>query len=122
MFQSDHTSKANTRKLLKGRNIDSKPTNNTGKSEARIQTVQQYATYQYSQSFYSCNNDLDKQHNYNSRHKTRPNIPVANSKLYQTSFLMQALRAYDKLPKEIVLVKNIKNFSMKCKVKLLQQN
>ena len=70
----------------------------------------------------SCNNDLHKQHKYNTRHKTRLNIPVANSKLYQTSFLMQALKAYDKLPKEIVLVKNIKNFSMKCKAKLLQRN
>ena len=70
----------------------------------------------------SCNNDLHKQHTYNTRHKNRLNIPVVNSKLYQTSFLMQALKAYDKLPKEIVLVNNIKNFSRKCKPKLLQRN
>ena len=65
--------------------------------------------------------DLHKQHKYNNRHKTRLNTPVANSKLYQTSFLMQALKAYDKLPKEMGLAKNIKNFTIKCKAKLLQQ-
>ena len=70
----------------------------------------------------SCNKDLQKQHKYNTRHKSRLNTPVANSKLYHTSFLLQALKAYDKLPKEISLSNNIKNFTMKCKAKLLQQN
>ena len=70
----------------------------------------------------SCNKDLQKQHKYNTRFKSRLNTTVANSKLYHTSFLMQALKAYGKLPKEISLSNNIETFTMKCKAKLLQQN
>ena len=69
----------------------------------------------------SCNKDLHKLHKYNTRHKFKLNLPVANNKLYQTSFLTQALKAYDKLPKEISLCINIKNFIFKCKAKLLHR-
>ena len=67
----------------------------------------------------SSNKDLHKLHNYNTRHKSKLYLPLANNKLYQTSFLTQALKAYDKLPKEISLCNNIKNFVLKCKAKLL---
>ena len=69
----------------------------------------------------SSNKDLHKLHNYNTRHKSKLYLPVANKKWYQTSFLTQALKAYDKLPKEIGLCINIKNFVLKCKAKLLRR-
>ena len=65
--------------------------------------------------------DLHKSHHYNTRHKSKLYLPVANNKLYQASFLTQALKAYDKIPKEINLCKNIKNFILKCKTKLLHR-
>ena len=67
----------------------------------------------------SNNKDLHKLHNYNTRHKSKLYLPVANNKLYQTSFLTQALKAFDKLHKEISLCKNIKNFILKYKAMLL---
>ena len=69
----------------------------------------------------SMKRDLHKTHNYNTRHKTILNLPVATNKLYHTSFLTQALKAYDKLPKEISLCSSIKHFVSKCKAKLLHQ-
>ena len=68
----------------------------------------------------SCNKDLHKQHNYNTRYKLRLNTPVANSKLYHTSFLTQAIKSYDTLPKEITTTIEIRKFSRKCKARLLQ--
>ena len=67
----------------------------------------------------SNNKDLHKLHKYNTRHKSKLNLPVAYNKLYYTSFLTQALKAYEKLPKEITLCNNIKSFVLRCKAKLL---
>ena len=65
--------------------------------------------------------DLLKSHRYDTRNKLKLNLPVATNKLYHASFLIQALKAYDMLPKEISLCSNMRNFVSKCKVKLLQQ-
>ena len=70
----------------------------------------------------STNKDLHKHHNYNTRHKLKLYFPVANNKLYHNSFLTQALKVYDKLPKEITLCTNIKIFISKCKARLLQRS
>ena len=69
----------------------------------------------------SKNKDLHKQHTYNTRHKSKLNLPVANNKLYRTSFLTQALKAFDKLPKELRLCSNMKKFVTNCKAKLLSK-
>ena len=57
--------------------------------------------------------DLHKTHHYNTRHRSKLYLPVANNKLYQSSFLTQALKAYDQLCKEISLCKKYKEFYIK---------
>ena len=65
--------------------------------------------------------DLHKQHRYKTRHKSKLNLPVANNRLYHTSFLTQALKAFDKLPEELRLCSNIMQFVTNCKARLLSK-
>ena len=65
--------------------------------------------------FDSNNKSLIKEHKYQTRHKTLPNLPKNANKTYITSFLCMGPKAYQTLPIETQLKTNFRNFITSCK-------
>ena len=66
------------------------------------------------------NNTLNKSHNYNTRHKAKPNIPRPVTKKYQDSFLCRGIRVLSVLSESELSCSTIKMFTNKQKSKLFQ--
>ena len=62
---------------------------------------------------------LLKRHQYSTRNKHIPNLPVAQNKTYHASFLFQYTKDYKKLTPEIRNSNNIKSFINKVKRHIL---
>ena len=61
------------------------------------------------------NKSLTKQHKYQTRHKTLPNLPRNVNKIYINSFLCMGPKSYQTLPVETQLKQNIRGFISSCK-------
>ena len=70
----------------------------------------------------SKNNTLIKKHQYNTRNKNLPNVPLRITKQYRKSILYNSLKLFNSLPKEIKDCKSFKLFGNKCKHFLLDIN
>ena len=63
------------------------------------------------------NKSLQKSHNYNTRQKSKPNIPRPKTKKYTKSFLCNGIRALNELTSELTACASITTFVKKCKQK-----
>ena len=63
----------------------------------------------------SNNKSLIKEHKYQTRHKTFPNLPRNANKTYINSFLCMGPKAYQTLPVETQLKTNFRSFIKLCK-------
>ena len=62
---------------------------------------------------------LNKQHCYNTRKKSLPNLPQHKSKIYNDSFLYQCLKKYNSLDVEIKKCETLDSFSRLIKKKAI---
>ena len=58
---------------------------------------------------------LKKCHDYKTRHKSHPNLPLANDTQYKNSFLIRSNKLYTNLPDHIKNVKKLSEFVQKLK-------
>ena len=63
------------------------------------------------------NKSLQKSHNYNTRQKSKPNIPRPKTKKYTKSFLCNGIRALNELTSELTACASITTFVKKYKQK-----
>ena len=63
------------------------------------------------------NKSLQKYHNYNTRKKSKPNIPRPKAQKYTKSFLCNGIRALNELTPELTACTSITTFVKKCKQK-----
>ena len=63
------------------------------------------------------NKSLQKSHNYNTRQKSKPNIPRPKTKKYTKSFLYNGIRALNEMTSESTACASITTFVKKCKQK-----
>ena len=61
------------------------------------------------------NKSLQKNHKYNTRKKSRPNIQRPKTKNYTRSFLCNGIRALDELTPDLTICTSITSFVKKCK-------
>ena len=63
---------------------------------------------------------LEKRHQYDTRNKSTPKLPVAMTRHYHTSFLFQSLKDFEMVPLEIRNTKTLFTFKTNMKKKLLK--
>ena len=57
--------------------------------------------------------DLCKTHNYQTRFKVEPNLPLTKSSNYQNSFLHQNIKAFSTLPTNVKHKTSLKSFTQR---------
>ena len=66
-----------------------------------------------------CEKSTEKQHGYNTRHKSTPNLPQTKTRKYRNSLLFSTIQSYMHLPLDCKGCKTLTLFVRKCKTMLL---